>query len=812
MGSQCTTDVLILQKVHKDTNFLYLRKIMPEISENSRRIARNTILLYFRMLLLMLIGLFTSRVVLNSLGIDDYGIYGAVGGVVMLFTVVTNSVSQSISRYITWHLGRSGSAGSGDDLHRVFSSAVVMQLAFCVLLLVLTETAGLWWLNQKMNIPDGRREAAFWVLQCSMGVLMVNLLSVPFNATIISHERMDLFAWISLGEAVLKLGVALLIFFSAFDKLKLYAVLMLCVALLVRLAYGLVCRRLFPETRGRMVLDGPLLKRMTAFAGWNVLGSGAYIVNTQGINQMVNIFFGVAVNGARSIALQVENILKQFVTNFLTALNPQITKSLAASEKQYSFELVSKGVKFSGLILLALGLPLLLEAPILLHLWLGNVPGHSVIFVRLTVFCILADLLLNPLLTIIQADGRIKGYYIVSSAVAMLCFAASWAAFAAGAPAYSSYIFFTLAYLLVDCIKVVYARRLTGYSFGQLMREALLPVAAAAVLASLVPVLLHFVLPCGWWRLLAVLAAELLILPPVCWAVALTPGEKHFVFRKTGRWMPDPLFLRVQYKLLTGKRLHLCHPRTLNEKIQWLKLYDRKPRQTLLADKLAAKQEVGEVLGNDIIIPTLGIWNKASDIDFDALPNRFVLKCTHDSGSVLVCRDASAFDRAEAVRSLEASLKRNFYSYSREWAYKDIPPRIIAEPFLDDGNPDGLTDYKFFCFNGEPKLLYISRGLEDHSTARISFVNPDWTPAPFRRSDYTPFETLPERPLALDRMMEMSRKLAAGHCFVRVDFYFIGESVYFSEMTFYPTGGYIPFGDDSQDRTLGDWLKLPVDK
>ena len=264
--------------------------------------------------------------------------------------------------------------------------------------------------------------------------------------------------------------------------------------------------------------------------------------------------------------------------------------------------------------------------------------------------------------------------------------------------------------------------------------------------------------------------------------------------------------------MLTGRRLHLWRPRSFNEKIQWLKLHDRRPEYSSLADKAAAKSIVDGRLGKQVSIPTLGCWERASDIDFDSLPQQFVLKCTHDSGSVIVCRDKSALDRDAAVRSLDAALKKNFYYAAREWAYKDIKPAVIAEPLLSDGHAEGLTDYKFFCFNGEPRLLYISRGLEDHSTARISFVGLDWTPAPFRRSDYTPFETLPEKPAGLDKMMRYSRILAEGTYFVRVDFYEAGGEVYFSEMTFYPTGGYLPFGSDEEDLTLGGWIKLPTDK
>ncbi len=526
-------------KVHKDTKFLYLRKMMPQISENSSRIARNTILLYFRMLLLMVIGLFTSSVVLNALGIEDYGIYGAVGGVVMLFTVVTNSVSNSISRFLSWHLGHDG---GGAMLHKVFSTAVIMQLLLCVVLLLITETAGLWWLNNKMNIPAERMGAAGWVLQCSMGVLMINLVSVPFNACIISHERMDVFAWVSIGEAVLKLGVALLLLFSGLDKLKLYAVLMLGVALLVRLAYGIICRRLFPETRGKVVFDGKLLGQMAGFSGWSVLGSSTQVVNTQGVTQLVNFFFGVAVNAARSVAMQVENIFKQFINNFLTAINPQITKTWAIQDKKYCFQLVGKGVKYIGLIFLVLGIPVFLETPELLRLWLRKYPDGTVIFTRLTLLCILADTLFNPLMVLIQAEGRIKHYYLVTSAVSLICFSGSWVAYACGQPAFVSYLFYALVYLLIDVARLYYARRYTGIPLRALAGEALLPVAFVAFGGSALPLLVHFVMAPGIWRMLVVVIAEVITLPLVCWRVALTPGEKAFLHSKAGRLLPGFLF------------------------------------------------------------------------------------------------------------------------------------------------------------------------------------------------------------------------------------------------------------------------------
>ena len=797
---------------------------MPPISENSRRIAKNTVLLYFRMLLLMFIGLFTSRVVLKALGVEDYGVYGAVGGLVMLFTVVTNSVSQSISRYITWHLGvryRQTAVGTPENLgksrpdlcppdaanrlHRVFSTAVVMQLLFCVLLLILTETLGLWWLNGHMNIPADRYGAAHWVLQCSMGVLMVNLLSVPFNATIISHERMDVFAWISIAEALLKLGVALLLVLSPADKLVTYAVLMLGVAVLVRMAYGITCRRLFPETRGRMVFDGKLLKEMTAFAGWNVLGSGAYIVNTQGINQLVNIFFGVALNGARLVATQVENIIKQFVSNFLTALNPQITKSYAAGDKSYSFELVNKGIKFSGLILTLIGIPLVLEAPTLLRLWLGDVPDFAVSFTRLTVLCILADMLFNPLVTLIQADGRVKGYYLVSSAVALLAFAASWIAFKAGAPAEISYLFFAAVYFVVDVIKVLYARKLSGYSAERLFEEALGPVVAVAILASALPLSLHFIVHAPGWRLLAVFAVTVLFFPEFCWRYALTSGEREFVLRKTGRWLPDALYLRMKYRVTMGCGLRLWFPQTFTEKLQWQKLHDRNPLYHKLVDKAEVKAYVASKIGEEHVIPMLGVWTRPEDIDWDALPEQFVLKCTHDSGSSIICIDKASFDRAAASARLSEALRDNFWLMAREWAYKGVRPRIIAEPYVGAS----LSDYKIFCFRGKPEFLFVATDRDNPlEETKFDFFTPDWRHLDIRNG-HPNAPVPPGRPAELDEILRLASVLSEDFPQVRMDFYAPGDGrVLFGEYTFCHWGGFVPFDPPEADLELGSKFKL----
>ena len=500
-------------------------------SENGGRVARNTLMLAFRMMLLLLIGLYTSRVILQALGQDDYGLYTTVAGFVTLFTVVTNAISSAISRFMAFGLG----AGDGQRLRRIFSTSIVIQIIFCGALLILTETVGLWYLHHVMNIPDGRTGAAEVVLQCSMGVLMLSLLSVPYNATIIAHEKMSAFAFISILEAVLKLAVALLIALSPSDKLKTYAVLMLVVALIVRSVYALYCRRHFEESRTGLSFDRGLIKEMTGFAGWNLLGSGAYIVNTHGVNQLANVFFGVGVNAARGVALQIETVVRQFVSNFLTAVNPQITKSYAAGDRGTTYKLVNKGSKFAFLIVWAVALPVLFEADMLLDIWLDEVPEFSALFVKLSVFVALVDLLCAPVVTLELATGDIKRFYIVVGALTLLVLPVSWVLFALGCPPETSYWVFLGVYVLVDIAKLLVVGRQTGFSLRAFAREVLKPAALVAACSLPAAWAAWRLVPAGGWRLAAVLAATAAAVAVSAWLFALTPGEKSFFLNRLCR-------------------------------------------------------------------------------------------------------------------------------------------------------------------------------------------------------------------------------------------------------------------------------------
>lgn len=772
------------------------------LSDNSRRIAKNTLLLYFRMLLLMFIGLFTSRVVLDALGVEDYGVYNAVGGAVALFTFLTASMSSAISRFISFELGR----GDESRLRRVFCAGLMIQLILSLLIVVLVETVGLWFLKERMNIPPGRESAAAVVLHCSLGVLVFNLLSVPYNATIIARERMSAFALVSILEAGLKLAVALLLYVSVFDKLETYAVLMLAVSVAVRCTYSIYCRRRFAESRGGFAVDWPLVGEMSGFAGWSFFGTSAYVFNTQGVNLVVNIFFGVAFNAARGVASQVENIVRQFVSNFLTALNPQITKSWASGDRNYCFELVRKGAKYSYLVILAFLLPLLFEAEEVLGLWLVEVPPMAADFVRFALVGLLIDLSGNSVLTLVLAGGKVRRYYLITGLVSYLCLPLVWLAFKAGASAVWAYVVFIAIYLVVLVLKLLLVRGQTGFPLGRFLRSVALPLVCVTFVSVILPAAMHFCLGQGLLRVGLVCLAAWSSIGVSVFFCALTPGERAFVTRKLGRSrFPDRVAVEDSYFEAMGRRPDLAAPARYTEELQWQKLHDHNPLYHTLADKANVKPYVASLIGEEHIIPTLGVWDGVDGIAWDDLPQKFVLKCTHDSGSTVVCRDKDSFDRESACRFLQKCQRRNYWLRDREWAYRGIRPRIIAEKYMGED----IRDYKFFCFDGVPKLMFVAtdRSNPDEET-KFDFFDMDWRHLDIRNG-HPNAAVPPSCPEHFAEMKTLAAVLSQGIPQVRVDFYEIDGRVYFGEYTFYHWSGLVPFEPDGADVMIGNMFKLP---
>lgn len=450
-----------------------------ESSSSSRRIAKNTLLLYIRMLVTMVVGLFTSRVVLNTLGVEDYGICNVVGGFVSMFAILTNSMSRSISRYLTYELGVENS----ERLPKVFATSVNIQVAFSIVVCLFVETVGVWFLNNKMVIPAERITAANWVLQCSLVSMVLGLLSVPYNASIVAHERMDAFAYISILETSLKLLIVYMLYISPGDKLVVYSILGVCVSVLIRFVYAAYCKKHFKECRYRMEIDKPLLKEMTGFAGWSFFDNGTYILNNQGINVLMNLFFGVAVNAARGIAVTVDGTIRVFAANILTAFNPQIVKNYAAGNFVYVRDLVLRGTKYCCFLIIILAVPICAEAEMVLRIWLKIVPDYTVCMVRLAFMLSFVILLGEALqMAIIATDISIyRKYQKTNVCLSMLIFPLTWVFYKLSYPYYVPYIIYTVVFLVIVAVRVRVLSGVISLKPWQYYRVALLATLIGAI-------------------------------------------------------------------------------------------------------------------------------------------------------------------------------------------------------------------------------------------------------------------------------------------------------------------------------------------
>lgn len=498
-------------------------------SNNNKRIAKNTLLLYVRMLFTMAVSLFTSRVILNTLGVEDYGINNVVGGIVTMFSVLSGSLSSSISRFITFELGK----GNIERLKTIFSTGVNIQLGMSVLIIIIAEAVGIWFLNAKMNIPTDRMVAANWVFQCAILTFVLNLLSVPYNAAIIAHEKMSAFAYISVAEVSLKLIIVYMLMISPFDRLETYAVLLLLVGAVIRFIYGYYCKRHFEECTYHFVFDKPVLKEMTGFAGWNFLGNGAYMLNTQGVNILMNLYFGVAVNAARGIATQVDAALKQFVNNFTTAVNPQITKSYAQGDLDYMHKLVCRSAKFSAFLMMFFAVPIILETNTILTIWLKTVPDYAVIFLQWIIISSFMDTVLaNSLVTSMFATGKIKRYQIIVTTVGCLVFPLSWIAFKLGFEPQVGYILYFIIYTILLFVRLYLLKDMVKLPVMMYIREVLYKLAPIIVVCFAIPGILILTMDAGWLRLILVCLLSVLVTAVSEYFIGLSNKEKNFVAEK----------------------------------------------------------------------------------------------------------------------------------------------------------------------------------------------------------------------------------------------------------------------------------------
>ena len=503
---------------------------MDELSANTRRIAKNTLLLYVRMLFGMLVALYTSRVVLNTLGVEDYGIYNVVGGFVAMFSLISSSLSSAVSRFLTFELGK----GNMERLKYVFSTSLLIHIALAGIIFILAETAGVWFLNTQMTIPTARLHAANWVFQASVLSFMSGLFSVPYNASIVSHERMSAFAYIGILDVLLRLFIVLFITYISwnFDRLIVYSLLLAAVSIVLQCIYILYCRKNFAECRLRICFDRSCWVEMSSFAGWNFIGGTASLLKTQGVNVLLNLFVGPVLNAARGIAGSVNTVVCSFANNFMTALRPQITKSYASGNYSYMMSLVERGARFSFYTIFILTLPVLFETDFILTLWLKQYPEHTVNFIRLVLLASLCDVLSNTLITLQAATGKIRNYQLAVGGMLIMNFPLSYLCLKFGFPPESTLVVALFVSVCCLVLRLSFLRFVVGFSIKRYLKNVCANVLLVSLTATIIPVSVYFQMQEGWERFIIVSLTCILSVGITVYLIGCTVSERQFILSR----------------------------------------------------------------------------------------------------------------------------------------------------------------------------------------------------------------------------------------------------------------------------------------
>lgn len=492
-------------------------------------------MLYGRMLFSMVVSLYTSRVILRMLGVDDFGIQNVVGGFVSMFAIISSALSSSTSRFLTFELGR-----KDGNPNRIFSSAIFIHIILAAIVLVALETFGLWFINAKMVIPDGRLTAANILFQTSIISFFLSVCMVPYNAAVIAHERMSIYAAVGIYEVLFKLAIVIFVAYSNFvhDKLVVFAILQLVVGISIQAYYFAYTRKHFTECKAGPHFIKETFSEMFSFAGWNFIGCAAGILKGQGINMLLNLFYGTVINAAYGIATTVNNAVVGFAKNFMTALNPQITKSYASNEQEYLFSLINRGSRFSFYLILIFALPLMLETEFVLAKWLGDFPDYSAVFVRLFLVVSLVDIISNTLIIAQDATGEIKNYQIVVGGLLMMNFPCSWFFLKQG---FNPDVVFVIAIIIgFLCLlaRLLFLKKLIDLPIKRFVKEVLANIIMVSLVSTGFPLVLHLTMSEGWGRFIVVVLTCVVMTSITILFIGCTSSERNFIIKAIRSKLP----------------------------------------------------------------------------------------------------------------------------------------------------------------------------------------------------------------------------------------------------------------------------------
>lgn len=500
---------------------------MEQLSDSNQRIANNTLLLYFRMLLIMVVSLYTSRVVLSTLGVSDFGIYNVVGGVVSMLGMIRSVLAAGTSRYLNYSLGK----GDKELACKTFNVSIIIYIILCIVIIVLAETIGVWFLNTQLVIPECRIVAANYVFQFSILSSVNQMLVMPYNSVIISYERMGVYAYISVLEVFLKLVISYLICVSPIDKLIFYSLLMLASDLLICGLYRLYCHKNFEICKFRVYRDYSFYKEMLSYSGWNFFGALAGFARSQGLNVLISMFFNPSVCASRGIAYQVNNAITQFSSNFFLAAKPQIIKYYARGEINNMEMLVFRTSRLSFFLLLILSLPIIIEVPFIIQLWLGQSPEYVEIFVRLIIIFSTIEAMAHPLMTVCHATGRIMVYQVVVGILQVLIIPISYIFLKNG---FTPPIVFVVAIVIgIVClfVRLWICKWLVGFPFWRYTYQVLLNAVFLSGISSIVPLILYFTLENSTMNAMIVCLSSIMSSLCCVYFYGLESNERSFLLK-----------------------------------------------------------------------------------------------------------------------------------------------------------------------------------------------------------------------------------------------------------------------------------------
>ena len=499
---------------------------------NQKRIATNTLLLYVRMLVVMLVGLYTTRVIINALGPGHYGIYDAVGGIVLMVSFISSTMSSACQRYYSYEMTR----GNQEDLQKIFSISLTVFFILTALIILLAETAGNWYLFNKMDV-DGNYDAAEWVFQFSILSFALQILRVPYQGMVIAKEKMKVFAYLSLIEAFAILGIAILLAHTPDDKnyrLILYSGLMAGIQLLTSVFYWLYCRLFYAECRFKFIIDRAKFNELFSYAGWNMIGSSADVFKSVGLNLLLNSTFGTLVSAARGVANKVFNTITQLNNNFFTAVRPQIYKSYAAGEMNDMRKLICQSTRFSYYLLFLLALPILLETDFILPIWLRgrNVPEHAYLLTQLMVIDGLANCFTSPFAASIQATGNIRNYQLVIGGTLLTILPLSYIGvhFLEWPPA-SVFIISIGVTVITQFLRFHFVKKQVGLETKPYLQSVLLPIVLVTVICSVLSIGIkyashHFIDSALWVQSIIVIGTSMVIICIAVYTIGITRTER----------------------------------------------------------------------------------------------------------------------------------------------------------------------------------------------------------------------------------------------------------------------------------------------